>query len=83
MIDCDPEDEEDLAFVQAFQAFSSVGRIFSRITLSSEDLRTLYAHLDKKTNYILPMSNIIGIKNLRRFLKNLQQRGHYEIRIYF
>ena len=83
MIDCDPEDEEDSALMQVFQELASIGGIDGLIILSSEDLRTIYAYLDKKTNFILPMSNITGIKHLQRFFNHLQQIGHYEIGIGF
>ena len=66
-------------FMQIFQELDSIGRIDGLVTLSAEDIRNFHTYLDKKTDAILPMSNIIGIKFLQRFLKHVQQRGHYEI----
>ena len=78
LIDFDPENEEDSSFIQVFQELSSIGGIDGQITLSSDNLRTLYSHFNSKTN-IISFCIIMGIKRLQLFLKHLQQRGHYEI----
>ena len=77
-IDCDQEDEEDWAFMQVFQELTFICGVDYLIIISTEDLRNLHAHLDRKTNSI-SRRNIIGIKKLQLYLTHLQQREDYEI----
>ena len=73
LLNCDPEDEEDLAFIQVFQKLASIGGIDDIIIMSVEDLRTLHVHLDRKTNKI-SHCRITRIELLQFFLNRMQQR---------
>ena len=64
--------------MQVFQELTSIGGVDDLIILSAEDLRKLYAQLDRKINNI-SRRNVTGIKKIQFFLKHLQQRGDYEI----
>ena len=78
ILDYDPEDEEELAFTQVFRELDSIDGIDILITISSDNRRTLHSNLIKKKNSISFFS-LMSIKSLQFELKNLQQRGLYEI----
>ena len=45
LLDCDPEDEEDLAFAKAFLELSYIDGLYGMMTLSSENLHALCSNL--------------------------------------
>ena len=47
LFDCDPEDEEDSAFVEAFLELTSIDGVDGQMTLSSDNLHALYSYLSK------------------------------------
>jgi len=68
--------------MKVFQDLASIDGIGGLVTTSSENLRTFYSHLSRKTNN-MSCRNIMNIKKIQFFLKYLQQRGCYEIGVIF
>ena len=48
------------------------------MTMSSDNLHALCSNLSKEINY-MPWCYITRIKSLQRFVKRLQEKGHFEI----
>ena len=78
LLDWDPEEEDDSKCFQLFQELASIDGIDGIITLSHDNLQSLYDNLKKKINSI-SFCSILSINKVQFFLKNLQEKVKYEI----